>query len=96
MNGINQAIELAGGQTALARMVGVTQGAVWQWKVAGYVPHGNVMPVYQALDGRLLPHVLNPVAYPDPDYRPALRPALESTDRGTDQNQLGQRLAQAA
>jgi len=28
---IEKAVRLAGGQTALARQIGVTQGAVWKW-----------------------------------------------------------------
>jgi DNA-binding transcriptional regulator YdaS (Cro superfamily) len=34
-----QAIALAGSQSALARMLGVTRGAVWQWK---RIPQGRL------------------------------------------------------
>tara|TARA_B110000503_G_C7159487_1_gene418954 strand:+ start:3226 stop:3378 length:153 start_codon:yes stop_codon:yes gene_type:complete len=34
-----QAIELAGSQAQLARLLGVTRGAVWQWKD---LPNGRI------------------------------------------------------
>ena len=34
-----QAIELAGSQANLARLLGVTRGAVWQWKA---IPQGRI------------------------------------------------------
>jgi DNA-binding transcriptional regulator YdaS (Cro superfamily) len=34
-----EAIKRAGSQSALARLLGVTRGAVWQWKV---LPSGRV------------------------------------------------------
>ena len=34
-----KAIALAGSQSALARLLGVTRGAVWQWK---QIPQGRV------------------------------------------------------
>lgn len=36
---INQIIELAGSQSELARMLGVTRGAVWIWKRDGIPEH---------------------------------------------------------
>jgi hypothetical protein len=35
----DQAIKLAGGQAQLAKMLGITRGAVWQWKV---IPQGRL------------------------------------------------------
>ncbi len=35
---INRALELAGSQTALARMAGVSQPAVWHWIHSGWKP----------------------------------------------------------
>jgi predicted transcriptional regulator len=35
----NEAIIRAGGQTALAKLLGITRGAVWQWKA---IPMGRI------------------------------------------------------
>jgi DNA-binding transcriptional regulator YdaS (Cro superfamily) len=36
--GIEQAVRLAGSQSALARALGVTQACVWGWQRRGWVP----------------------------------------------------------
>ena len=45
MSGIEQAVELAGSQTQLARQIGVTPQAVQQWVERGYVPPRRVPKV---------------------------------------------------
>lgn len=46
LTGIARAVEAAGGQSALARLLeDVTQQAVQQWERAGYVPTGRVAAV---------------------------------------------------
>ncbi len=40
--GIARAVEAAGGQSALARLLDVSQQAVQQWLLQGYVPTGRV------------------------------------------------------
>lgn len=37
-NGVERAVKLAGGQVALARLLGVTQQAISIWLRRGYVP----------------------------------------------------------
>lgn len=73
MNAITQALEKVGGQCAMARAIGVTQGAVWQWVVRGSVPADRVLAIYRATSGQVTPHQLRPDIYPDPDYRPNLQ-----------------------
>ncbi|UBM42328.1 transcriptional regulator [Hafnia paralvei] len=56
-----KAVHVAGGQSSLAKKVGVTQGAVWKW-VRGIK---NVSPVHavavsNAVDGVVKPHELRP------------------------------------
>jgi len=56
-----KAVYIAGGQSALARQIGVTQGAVWKW-VAG---HKKVSPVHavaiaDAVNRAVQPHELRP------------------------------------
>lgn len=38
MNGIERAIDRAGGRRPLARVLGVTEQAIYQWVVRGWVP----------------------------------------------------------
>ena len=40
--GIARAVDIAGGQSALARLLDVSQQAVQQWLLAGYAPTGRV------------------------------------------------------
>lgn len=56
-----KAVYIAGGQSALARQIGVTQGAVWKW-VAG---KKKVSPVHAvaiscAVNGAVQPYELRP------------------------------------
>lgn len=71
-NAIQKAVRLAGGQTALADLIGrpVRQGHVWKWLRNGYVPAEQVLAVVRALDGRMTPHEIRPDIYPDPDWMP--------------------------
>ena len=48
MTGIESAILAAGGQSALAEILGVSQQNVSVWKRNGYVPTAWVVPVEQA------------------------------------------------
>lgn len=45
MSGIEKAIKAAGSLTELANRVGVTVGAVWQWKRARRIPIERVFDV---------------------------------------------------
>lgn len=70
-----KAVYIAGGQSALAGLIGVTQGAVWKWV------HGKkkVSPVHavaisNAVGGKVKPHELRPdlpTVFPAPDHADA-------------------------
>lgn len=71
MTGLEKAIELAGGQAALARLLGVKQGHVWYWlRKTGRVPAEKVLPTVEALDGKISRRELRPDLYP-PEERKA-------------------------
>lgn len=61
-NGIERAIEIAGGLTALGKRVGVSRQAVEQWRNAGRVAPGSVIAVYDVTGVPL--HELNAEVYP--------------------------------
>ena len=50
MTGIDKAVEIAGGQVALATKIGVTQQAISEWVGFGYVPDGRIDDVLNAVD----------------------------------------------
>ncbi|MFV9080094.1 helix-turn-helix domain-containing protein [Serratia fonticola] len=68
---IARAVSLAGSQSALALLIGVTQGAVWKWVHAKKkVSPVHAVAISQALNGRVLPHELRPdlpTVFPAPD-----------------------------
>lgn len=67
MSGLKKAIELAGGQSALARLIGVKQGHIWHWlNKSKKVPAEYVIPIETALDGQVKRHELRPDIYPPP------------------------------
>lgn len=59
---LKQAVDLAGGQTALASKIGKTQGHVSQWVRRGYVPPEMVLPIERATG--VSRHDLRPDLYP--------------------------------
>lgn len=80
LTGIARAVDIAGGQSALARLLeDVTQQAVQQWERAGYVPTGRVAAVSRAtgvaavdlLDPRITEVLaMEPVHGPDGGVQP--------------------------
>ncbi|EAA5550914.1 transcriptional regulator [Salmonella enterica subsp. enterica] len=56
-----KAVYVAGGQSALARQIGVTQGAVWKW-VNGVkkISPVHAVAVSEAVNGAVKPHELRP------------------------------------
>jgi len=64
MNGIDKAIALMGGQTALARYCGVQPQAVQQWKCRGAVPAKRVLQIEAATGGAVSRTMLRPDLYP--------------------------------
>lgn len=60
---LQKAIEIAGGQTALADRLGVKQGHVWHWlKKAKKVPAEYVIPIER--ETGISRHELRPDIYP--------------------------------
>ncbi len=68
---MDKAVYIAGGQSALASLIGVTQGAVWKWVHSKKkVSPVHAVAISQALNGRVLPHELRPdlpTVFPAPD-----------------------------
>jgi len=64
---LDRAVVAAGGQSALARAIGVQQAHVWYWlkKRGGKVPAEQVLPI-EAATG-VPRHELRPDLYPTPD-----------------------------
>ncbi len=64
---LTKAIAIVGGQTQLARLLGVKQAHVWHWlKKAGRVPGEHVLAIEKATGGEITRHQLRPDLYPDP------------------------------
>lgn len=67
---LEQAVEIAGGQSALARACGVTQGHVWAWlNKSGRCPAKYVFPVEAATNTKITRHQLRPDLYPENEPR---------------------------
>lgn len=64
-NAIRKAIDIAGGQSALARKIGVKQPTIFRWLQKGVIPPRKVLLV-EKLTG-VSRHSLNPIIYPDED-----------------------------
>lgn len=69
MNAVARAVELAGGQSAVARAL--TQGeetltpqAVGHWCRKGRLPAERVLQLSSLTDGKVTPHELRPDLYP--------------------------------
>lgn len=59
---LQQAIEAAGGQTALASAIGKTQGHISKWLQRGYIPAESVLAIERATG--VSRHLLRPDLYP--------------------------------
>lgn len=66
---IKRAVELAGGQAALARIVGVTQPTVWAWLRKGEMPAEYVLATERATG--ISRHALRPDIYPRDEVKAA-------------------------
>jgi DNA-binding transcriptional regulator YdaS (Cro superfamily) len=78
---LQQAVSLAGGQSATARICKVSQTAVWKWLQSGKrLPAEHVLPMSEATG--VLPHLLRPDIYPlslvieEPDYTDECGPGV--------------------
>lgn len=66
---IKQAIEIVGGQAALARACGVSQPAVFRWLNGSRVKADYVMSIVKATDGKVQAHQIRadlPDIFPHP------------------------------
>lgn len=64
-NHLQRAIEILGGQSALARACGKKQAHVWYWlNRSGRVPAEQAITIEQATGGEVSRHDLRPDIYP--------------------------------
>jgi DNA-binding transcriptional regulator YdaS (Cro superfamily) len=61
--GIEKAIRLAGSQTALGNLLGITPQAVQKWAKQGLVPGDRCREVETALAGQVTRYELNPAVF---------------------------------
>ena len=78
-NALVKACEIAGGNAALAEIIGATPQRLQNWLTRG-LPADWVLPIYHAVKGKVSPHLLRPDIYPDPSYRPALAGNTQRTE----------------
>lgn len=71
MDALDRAISIAGGVTALARLVGRTQSAVSNWRLRGQVPPEVCIAIETATDESVTRHDLRPDIFGPPDQREA-------------------------
>lgn len=77
---LGKVIEIVGGQTQLARLLGVKQANVWHWlNKAERVPGEYVLAIEKATGGQVTRHDLRPDLYPDADAPDAL-PSVPEED----------------
>ncbi len=63
---LQRAVQLAGGQAALARALGVKQAHIWYWlNRAKELPGKHVLAIERATQGRVSRHALRPDLYPE-------------------------------
>lgn len=75
-----KAIDVVGGQTQLARLLGVKQANVWHWlNKADRVPGEYVLAIETATGGQVTRHDLRPDLYPDAEAPDAL-PSIPEED----------------
>lgn len=65
-NGITKAIRLAGSQTALGNLVGLTPQAIQKWAAQGLVPGERCRQIEESLKGEVTRYELNPTVFGDP------------------------------
>ncbi len=64
-NGITKAIRLAGSQTALGNLVGLTPQAIQKWAAQGLVPGDRCRQIEESLNGEVTRYELNPTVFGD-------------------------------
>jgi DNA-binding transcriptional regulator YdaS (Cro superfamily) len=63
--GISKAIRIAGSQTALGSLLGITPQAIQKWAAAGSVPAERCREVEALFAGQVTRYELNPVVFGD-------------------------------
>jgi DNA-binding transcriptional regulator YdaS (Cro superfamily) len=63
--GIDKAVRLAGSQTALANLLGLSPQAVQKWVVQGFPPGRRCRKIEDALNNEVTRYELNPVVFGD-------------------------------
>ncbi len=64
---LEKAVEIAGGQSALGRLIDRDQKAIWAWiNTTQKVPAEDVLKIEQAVEGKVSKHDLRPDVYPKP------------------------------
>lgn len=62
---LETAVEIAGGQTALGRLIDEDQKTIWAWlNKTKRVPAEAVIPIEKAVEGQVTRHELRPDIYP--------------------------------
>lgn len=72
-NGITKAIRLAGSQTALGNLVGLTPQAIQKWAAQGFVPGERCRQIEDALKGAVTRYELNSGVFGDAPPSPTPR-----------------------
>lgn len=68
MSALQRAIEISGGQSALARAIGVKQGHIYYWLKTGKVSAERVLAIESATDGQVSRSELRPDLYPPEEH----------------------------
>ena len=93
---LSRAIELVGGQTQLARLLGVKQANVWHWlNRAHNVPGEYVLAIEKATGGKVGRHDLRPDLYPQAPVAASAEVPEEDLWRAQIYALLGRSLARA-
>ena len=67
LQALQEAVRIAGGQTALAEKIGKKQGHVWHWlNESKKAPAEAVLAIEAAIEGQITRHQLRPDIYPQP------------------------------
>lgn len=82
-NGITKAIRLAGSQTALANILGLSPQAIQKWYAQGFVASERCRLVEDKLDGQVTRYELNPRVFGDEPTEPPTPPKRRATDKVT-------------
>lgn len=64
--GIAKAIRIAGNQSALGRLLGLTPQAVQKWESQGYAPADRCREIEEKLSGQVTRYELNRSVFGDP------------------------------